>query len=221
MAEIASDHSRFHLRHRDSRATDLKMKLLNVAALTALVLLPSCGEDNEVVVTETRRVTLRDVTPKRNASSDERFRNTQPSPVTAPTPDGWNLLPATEFRLLNYRFGDEGNGEVYVSLSRGGLLDNLNRWLGQFDQDPINETALEEWNTIPVGDDLEGFWVEAQGIYTPGMGKPAVSDQALAGIIVDANGRVLTIKMVGPITEVAVQKDVLKQFAASLVWTKK
>ena len=220
MAEIASDHSRFHLRHRDSRATDLKMKLVFVAALTALVLLPSCGEDNEVVVTETRRVTLRDVTPKRNASSDERFRNTQPSPVTAPTPDGWNLLPATEFRLLNYRFGDEGNGEVYVSLSRGGLLDNLNRWLGQFDQDPINETALEEWNTIPVGDDLEGFWVEALG-HLHAMGKPAISDQALAGIIVDANGRVLTIKMVGPITEVAVQKDVLKQFAASLVWTKK
>ncbi len=220
-AEIDPRNPRFHLRQGGSRATDHPMKLSSVAALCGLLLLPSCGGDEEVVVTETRRVTLRDVTPKLNATSDERFRNTRPSPVSAPTPDGWNPLPATEFRLLNYRFGDESTGEVYVSVARGGTLDNLNRWLRQFDLDPIDASTLAEWGKVPVGANQEGVWVEAQGTYSPGMGKPPRPDQALAGVIVEADGGVLTIKMVGPIEEVKAQKDVLKQYSSSIVWNPK
>lgn len=216
--EIPSEISRFRLRAPGCRATDLTMKIPLVAILTALVLLPSCRKPKEVVVTETRRVTVKDQAPRLNASSDERFRNTLPSPMTAPTPEGWRQVPATEFRLLNYRFGDEGRGEVYVSVARGSLLDNLNRWLRQFNLEPIDQSTLETWGKVPVGPDSQGVWVEAQGTYAPGMGKPPVADQALAGIIAKADGGVLTIKMVGPKEEVEAQKSVLKSFAASAKW---
>ena len=209
---------RFHLRHRVCRATDTSMKLRVLAAVAALVLLPSCRHEEEAVVTETRRVTLRDIAPKLNASSNERFRNTRPSPVQAPTPAGWLEVPATEFRLLNYRFGEAGSGEVWVSVARGGLLDNLNRWLGQFDHEPIGAETLQKWSRIPVGVDQEGVWVEAQGTYSPGMGQLPRADQALAGIIVEAEGGLLTIKMVGPLGDVEAQKPVLKAFAKTMIW---
>jgi len=189
-----------------------------LAALAALVLLPSCGSEEEVVVTETRRVTLRDLQPKLHASSNERFRNTRPSPVSAPTPESWLPVPSTEFRLLNYRFGDEGKGEVWVSEARGGLLDNINRWLGQFALEPIDEPTLAGWGKVNVGADKQGVWVEAQGTYSPGMGQPPRPDQALAGILVESDNGLLTIKMVGPVADVAAQKDQLKAFAASITW---
>jgi hypothetical protein len=194
------------------------MKVPLIAALGAFALLTSCGHEDEVVVTETRRVTLRDVTPKLNASADERFRNTRPSPVTAPTPEGWLPVPSTEFRLLNYRFGDQGTGEVWVSVAGGGLLENINRWLGQFALEPIDSATLSQWGRVAVGSDKQGVWVEAKGNYSPGMGQPPRSDQALAGILVDADGGLLTIKMVGPIADVEAQKDALKSFAASIEW---
>lgn len=218
LSEMPSSIARFHLHRRVCRATDHSMKLRVIAALSALVLLPSCREEKEVVVTETRRVTLQDVTPKLNASSNERFRNTRPSPVEAPTPEGWLEVPATEFRLLNYRFGDEGRGEVWVSVARGGMLENINRWLGQFDLEAINASTLQEWGRVPVGGEYEGVWVEAKGTYSPGMGQPPRPDQALAGIIAKADGGVLTIKMVGPVEEVEAQKPVIKAFAESIIW---
>ncbi|MDX1681006.1 MAG: hypothetical protein R3242_09780 [Akkermansiaceae bacterium] len=198
------------------------MKASIILPLIAFALLPSCGSEKgetmeEVVVTETRRETMRDMPPRLHATSDERFRNSRSSPVSAPTPDGWLQVPATEFRLLNYRFGDEGAGEVWVSLAGGGLVENLNRWLGQFSLDPVDADTLETWGKVPVGD-YEGIWVEASGTYSPGMGQAPRGEQALAGVIVEGEDGLLTIKMVGPIPDVQAQKDALKEFAASLEW---
>jgi len=88
--------------------------------LAALAVFSSCEEKKEVVVTETRPLTTRDKTPKLHATSDERFRDAKPSPVKAGgIPEGWLALPASQFRLLNYRFGESGLGEVWVSISSG------------------------------------------------------------------------------------------------------
>lgn len=167
-------------------------------------------------IEDTRRLTLRDTRLKLNATSDERFRNTMPSPVTGSAPQDWLPLPATEFRLLNYRFGDQGSGEVWVSQASGGLLENVNRWLGQFNAAPLDATGLAALPRVPVADVGEGLWIEAEGHYSPGMGRPSRPDQALAGIILNGGERLLTIKMVGPVADVQAQKEALKAFAATI-----
>jgi hypothetical protein len=179
------------------------------------VLISSCEERKVVVVTETRPVTTRDTTPKLFASSDERFRNAKPSPVKGEAPDDWLALPASQFRLLNYRFGESGLGEVWVSIASGRVLDNLNRWLNQFGEAPIDESGLEKLRSVPIAG-TTGFWIEAAGDYAGGMGAPAKPGFALAGVIAVIDGRILTVKMVGPKTEVESARPQLESFAGTL-----
>ena len=129
-----------------------------LSALAILVFVTSCDKPDDVVVTETRRLTLRDGKPQLFASSDERFSNTRPSPVIGQPPTNWLSIPGTEFRLLNYRFGN--GGEVSVSVARGGVLGNVNRWLRQFGQDGLDEAGLKKLRKVPMAGG-EGVWIEA------------------------------------------------------------
>lgn len=183
-----------------------------------LIFLCSCEHKKQVVVTETRTLTARDASPKLFATSDERFRNAKPSPVRGETPNGWLALPATELRLLNYRFGESGAGEVWVSISSGTVIDNVNRWLNkQFGAAAIDGVGLKKLRTVSLAGDA-GVWVEASGEYQPGMGAPAKSGFALAGVIAEINGKILTVKMVGPLGEVEQQHASLESFAKNLKW---
>lgn len=173
---------------------------------------------DEVTVTETRPLTTRDGTPKLNASSDERFRDAKPSPVQGDTPDGWLKQPASQFRLLNYRFGKSGSGEVWVSLSQGSVLENANRWLKQFAAKQITQADLEKLPTVTMAG-AEGRWIVAEGTYESGMGPMGSSPRdgfALAGVIAQAGGQILTLKMVGPVAEVQEARPVLESFAKTL-----
>ncbi len=171
-----------------------------------------------MTVTETRKISARDAAPKLFATSDERFRNAKPSPVKGETPDGWLALPATDIRVLNYRFGVSGTGEVWVSISSGTVLDNVNRWLNkQFAAPAIDQAAMEKLRTVPITDGT-GVWVEATGQYSPGMGAPPKPGYALAGVITSIQGKILTVKMVGPQAEVEDARPTLEAFAKNLKW---
>lgn len=191
------------------------MKIL--CPIIALVCLLSACEKKaaRMTVGEVRRITVKDNSPKLFATSDERFRNAQPSPVTGKPPENWLVLPGRQFRELNYRFGDSGTGEVYVTLAAGSVVDNVNRWLGQFGREPLSASEMDALVKIPIAG-TEGVWVEAEGEYASGMGAPAKSGQALAGVIAEVGGRILTLKMVGSEAEVMAEKDALKAFSASL-----
>lgn len=181
----------------------------------SLVALCSCNEQKEVVVTETRAATTRDKAPKLFATSDERFRDAKPSPVKGETPDGWLALPASQFRVLNYRFGESGLGEVWVSISAGSVLDNVNRWLDQFGAAKIDESGLGKLRSVPIAG-ATGTWVEAEGTYTSGMGAEPKSGFGLAGVVALLGGRIVTVKMVGPQAEVAAARPVLENFTNGL-----
>ncbi|MEK6232842.1 MAG: hypothetical protein N2A42_13430 [Luteolibacter sp.] len=171
-------------------------------------------------VEETRTTTTKDGSPKLFATSDERFRNAQPSPVKGDPPENWLVLPAKQFRELNYRFGESGSGEVYVSLASGSVGDNVNRWFRQFGEAALSAADLEKLARIPIAG-TEGVWVEARGEYAAGMGGAAARPgQALAGVISQVGGRLLTLKMIGLEAEVEAEKDSLKAFAASLELTR-
>ena len=183
--------------------------------LAVLPLVSSCEEKRELVIDETRQLTTKDTPPKLDATSDQRFRNAKPSPVKAATPDGWLAMPASQFRLLNYRFGQSGAGEVWVSISAGSVLDNVNRWLAQFGSQALDPAGLEKLRRVPIAGH-QGVWVEAAGEYASGMGAPPKPDSALAGVVAEINGRIITVKMVGPQSDVQAAKTTLENFAKSL-----
>lgn len=195
-------------------------RALSPLALAFVLTLPSCRDKAaEVVVTETRPATTRDKTVKLNPTSDERFRDTRPSPVKAgATPDGWLALPATQFRLLNYRFGESGMGEVWVSQASGSVLDNVNRWLNQFKAPAIDAAGLAALKPASLAG-TAGVWVEAAGDYASGMGSPVKPGFALAGVVASVNGSIVTVKMVGPKAEVEAARDTLANFARDLKMT--
>ncbi len=180
------------------------------------VSLASCEKQAQrMTVEETRQPTSKDRDPKLFATSDERFRDAKPGPVKGDAPESWLALPAAQFRELNYRFGESGLGEVYVSLSGGGVGDNVNRWVRQFGRDPLSPADLADLEKTPIAG-TEGVIVEAAGNYASGMGQEAKPGYALAGVIAEVGGRILTVKMVGPEAEVEKEKALLKGFAASL-----
>jgi hypothetical protein len=136
------------------------MKNRIAGLMVGAVALSACQEKSEVTVTETRESTTRDRSPKLFATSDERFRDAKPSPVKGDTPEGWLALPASQFRLLNYRFGESGLGEVWVSLSAGTVLDNVNRWLGQFNAAKLDPAGLDQLPSVTIAG-VTGKWVTA------------------------------------------------------------
>jgi hypothetical protein len=178
-----------------------------------------CRQPDEVEITETRQLTTRDTPPLLDATSDQRFRNARPSPVRGTPPDHWHVLPSSQFRLLNYRFGANGTGEVWVTIASGGLLENVNRWLTQFSQKPLDEAGLAELRRVPIAG-TTGVWTTATGTYAAGMGTAGPQENyALAGVVAEIDGRILTVKMVGPQAEVEAEAAALEAFSASLVWT--
>ena len=202
-----------HARYRRAIGADVNGRtIFLIACLTGFT---SCREKPEVVVTETRDVTTRDKPPRLFATSDQRFRDAKPSPVKGRAPEGWLSVPATQFRLLNYRFGASGQGEVWVTLAAGSVIENVNRWLGQFAAAPIDATALDGLRKVPVAGG-SGVWVEAEGEYASGMGAPPKPGFALAGVIASVDGEILTVKMVGPKAEVEAARADLENFAKSV-----
>jgi hypothetical protein len=191
------------------------MKCRAACLFASVVIFSSCREKQEITVTETRAPSTRDAAPKLFATSDERFRDAKPSPVKGETPQGWLALPASQFRLLNYRFGESGMGEVWVSLAAGSVLDNVNRWLKQFGADPVDAAALAKLPSASIAG-TTGVLITAEGDYAGGMGAPPKPGSALAGVVASVNGQILTVKMVGPKAEVEAAKPALEAFAKSL-----
>lgn len=207
----------FHLHARKCTAIDRTVNGIHAwsATLMATWVLASCDRPTEITVETTRAVTTRDTPPRLDATSDQRFRDAKPSPVLGQPPTEWLSVPSTQLRLLNYRFGDSGLGEVYVSLSSGTVPDNVNRWLKQFGVTALASDGLAALRQVPIAD-TRGVWVEAEGTYNPGMGGEPKSGYALAGIVADWEGKILTIKMIGPASEVKSATAALEAFASSL-----
>ena len=191
------------------------MKSRVVCLLASVVMFSACEERKEVTVTETRALTTKDEAPELFATSDERFRNAKPSPVKGEVPQGWLVLPPSQFRLLNYRFGESGMGEVWVSLASGTVPDNANRWFRQFGAEQLDAAALAKLPRVPIADTF-GVWLTAVGDYADGMGSPPKPGFGLAGVIATVKGQILTVKMIGPKAEVEAAKPVLEGFVKSL-----
>lgn len=184
-------------------------------AVFVFAVLASCKQPNDVTVNETRELTTKDKPMKLSATSDERFRDAKPSPVQGDLPKGWREVPPSQFRILNYRFGASGHGQAWVSIASGSILENANRWLGQFGAEKMDSAGLAKLKRVPMLG-AEGVWVTAQGTYNGGMGQEPASGYGLAGVITSVGNQIVTVKMVGPAEEVKAESATLEAFAKSL-----
>lgn len=206
-------------------------------AVAALFALASCREKPaEVEISETRELTLLDEEPAVNASSAEQFLppevlsqiegsgqnvgggtsggSAAQSSWTYQMPSAdWMLGPDKAMREVNLTFGDgDGMGEVYLSVVGGGIQPNVDRWFRQFGSEtqPIASLGRLEF----MG--KQGYLVETAGRYEPGMGRPGRDGQALLGALVENEGRLITVKMIGPESEIASRREQFLKFVASL-----
>lgn len=130
-----------------------------------------------------------------------------------PKPPTWVwATPRMRFRTLQYEVpgrGDSGAAELVFSLfngTDGGPTDmNIDRWIGQF-RGPDGGAAEAMTSTADVGG-LTVHRMETRGDYQA-MGQPAPrTGQMQFGAIVEAPGRRVFVRVVGPEATVEAARD--------------
>lgn len=200
-------------------------QMRNLAALLILsAILVACDKHDEVVSTGKRPQTMREnylqvgMTPEESYKQGRANMMEMAEPAGMPefaakVPAGWDPAEKSQFRQLNYTFGTEG--EVYLTVLSGGLFENVNRWLKQFDKPALTPEEIGDLEKMSiVGQD--GVWVSADGDFMGGMGKEPKKDWALRGVVSEGPHGIVTMKMIGPAEEVAAEEENLRQYIASL-----
>jgi hypothetical protein len=129
-------------------------------------------------------------------------------------PAGWQEGELAQFLVARYIIKGDADAVAMVNVSQlngdgGGLLPNINRWLGQLGQPPITDADLAK---LPVIDASGTKSVVADFTGTdPRSGKSA----RLVGIVVPQNGQTWFYKLMGEPALVGAQKEALIQFVQS------
>jgi len=135
-------------------------------------------------------------------------------------PDGWRLGPEKSMRAATYIVTVDGAAApvecavYYFGPSQGGgIRENIDRWIGQFDQpdgsssQAVAVTEKLEVNGMPV------TTVEVSGTYTASMGGPmsggggALEDYRMRGAIIEGPQGAVFFKLTGPDTAVVTLRE--------------
>lgn len=138
------------------------------------------------------------------------------SNLTWTTPDGWSdEAPTSRFRERTFR---KGGIEMSLSLARGAVKANVNRWANELQMAPLDDGAVAALPTLPsMGTDAVIF--EGVGSYKGMRDATARADQRMLAAIVripDADGTIATLKAVGPSAEVDAARGEFAALLASL-----
>lgn len=174
----------------------------------------SCKKDKhtQITIDSPRDLTIEETFQNIQENRKEIFpHNNTSTPYIFTQPELWKTQAPTDFRILNFTFGDKG--EVYLSESRGDILANVNRWLGQFKQPALGDiSTLETINLFGK----TAYIVETSGSFQGMRMTKPIDNFSLLGIIVKVEGVLITIKMTGNHSEVTSQKSNLFSFCDSL-----
>jgi len=133
-------------------------------------------------------------------------------------PLSWRQVNATKFRLLNYAAGQAT--EIAVGqVERGSILENVNRWIGEFGQEKLQDISGLEKTTMLDGNNA--YVIDLRGAFQTKFGGMPVKKEgwAVTGILCKiAGGVIVTVKMMGPEEEVMTEKGNLINFAKSIRW---
>lgn len=122
-------------------------------------------------------------------------------------PQGWQQLQAGQMQVAKFAVPEQNGAKAEVAVSifpsdTGGTLANVNRWLGQIGQQPVDEARLGEF-VKPLEGAPEGSLL----IDLPGEPKRIV------GAIVPRDGRYWFYKMMGDAAAVTAAKDAFVSFS--------
>jgi hypothetical protein len=133
-------------------------------------------------------------------------------------PEGWEELPASQFRDVNLRPAGDPDAECFVTVlpgSAGGLLPNLNRWRAQMGADPISEAEAADLPRKSIAG-VEGVYMEVEGAYGGMGGQESRPDYLMAAVATQHGDWSYFVKMTGPKAVVQAELDKLHAFCASL-----
>lgn len=133
------------------------------------------------------------------------------------TPKGWTELPPTAMRTANFKPAGDPHAECYLTLlagDAGGLAANANRWRTQLALPPL---SASEFEALPrksfFGD--EAVFVEASGTWKGMSGNESAPGWGLAGLLLIRPGGSAFLKMTGPASLVAEQRETFLELARS------
>ena len=127
-----------------------------------------------------------------------------PSGVHQPTweaPGHWERKPSTQMRLGNYIVANDSGQSLDFSITSfpgqvGGILANVNRWLGQVGIEPTDQDGLSKYLSDRTIDEKPAKLVIAES-----------KDQALYAAILFHEGRSWFLKLMGDVNLAQSEKD--------------
>jgi len=156
------------------------------------------------------------------ASTDAPRPSASAAPMTGPSgealpgwdlPDGWQEKPGTGMRYATVIMGAEGAPEIRVTplaAMAGEPLANVNRWLDQLGQPPIEASDLGKvLRTVSVGDHMADL-IRLEGVQDDGT-----TQQILAAIL-PVDDRVWFFMAQGTKEELAPRADAFDRFVQSV-----
>ena len=198
------------------------------AAILLCPALVSCGDSNPEI-TQPHRIRTEVDAPRVNASESERFgmRPQQPSPEprkppTAEelfdwvTPEGWETLESSQYRMVNLKVGDV---ECYLTNVVGDETErNINRWRQQMGAPVLTSEEIEALKSTTLFGQ-EAYRMDVSGSYT-GMSGDSLEDARMLTVIANFPSFALTVKMVGPRDQVETQTAGFELFTGSLTFSR-
>ena len=116
-------------------------------------------------------------------------------------PEHWERKPATQMRVGNYAVSNEAGEALDFSITSfpgevGGILANVNRWLGQVGMSPTDEQGLSQYLSDRMIDEKPAKLVLAES-----------DEQALCAAILLHKGRSWFLKLMGDVNLARAEKE--------------
>ncbi|MCB1088475.1 MAG: hypothetical protein KDM63_15665 [Verrucomicrobiae bacterium] len=139
-------------------------------------------------------------------------------PFVWTTPEGWTAQTGVPMRDLSFTFGENGEGECYLSRlpgAGGGLAPNVNRWRKQMGLEALTEAEIVALPKKPMFG-MEGTFVDVTGTFSGMGGGPGKENYRMLGVILSSDSGAVFVKLTGPADLVAAQQANFDAFCASL-----
>lgn len=202
--------------------------------LGLLGLLPSCGDEPVLTITEKRTARSASEPVLVGATSRQRFGpmagGGTPStsseeaaagesglpPFAYDLPEGWRARPSSGMRVVDLEVAGDPSTEAYLTIlggSGGGIAANVERWQAQMGEEGAPAPILERSEGPLLGG--QAVVIVIDGHYR-GMGQADLPDARMVAAILPSNQFTVFAKMIGPRAVVEAETEAFSAWCASL-----